>query len=457
MAKGETKDMTVGSPMKLILGFTVPLLFGFLFQQFYGIVDTIIVGQFLGVNALAGVGSTGAINFLTIGFCCGVCGGFAIPVAHKFGAKDYSGMRQMVANCVWLSIIFSVLMTVIVVILCDEILIWTDTPSDIFQAAYDYILIIFIGIPAVYLYNMLSGILRSMGNSKVPLFFLLLSSGLNIVLDLLCIITFQMGVSGAAIATVSSQLISGLLCLFYMIKKYEILHITKEEWKPNLQHMKVLCSMGVPMGLQYSITAIGSVIVQTAVNGLGAMAVAATTAANKVSMFFGCPFDAMGTTMATYGGQNVGARKLERVGQGLKSCITIAFVYWVMAFIVMFIFGGKLNALFVDSAEPEMLAQAQEFLLINGASFFLLALVNIIRYLIQGMGYSTFAIFAGVFELVARSIVAMILVPLFGFTGACFASPLAWVFADAFLIPAYFHVKKRLAYAMERETNQQAC
>lgn len=309
MAKGATRDMTVGSPMKHILGFTLPLLFGFLFQQFYGIVDTIIVGRFLGVNALAGVGSTGSVNFMTIGFCCGVCSGFAIPVAQKFGAGDYEGMRRNVANCVWLSIIFSALMTVVVVILCDEILIWTDTPSDIFQAAYDYILIIFIGIPTVYLYNMLSGILRSMGNSKVPLIFLLLSSALNIILDLVCIITFQMGVAGAAIATVASQLISGVLCLIYIVKRYEILHISKEEWKPDLHYMKILCSMGVPMGLQYSITAIGSVIMQTALNGLGAMAVAATTAANKVSMFFGCPFDAMGTTMATYGGQNVGAKK----------------------------------------------------------------------------------------------------------------------------------------------------
>ena len=451
MAKGATRDMTVGSPMKHILGFTLPLLFGFLFQQFYGIVDTIIVGRFLGVNALAGVGSTGSVNFMTIGFCCGVCSGFAIPVAQKFGAGDYEGMRRNVANCVWLSVIFSVLMTVIVVILCDEILIWTDTPSDIFQAAYDYILIIFIGIPTVYLYNMLSGILRSMGNSKVPLIFLLLSSVLNIILDLVCIITFQMGVAGAAIATVASQLISGVLCLIYIVKRYEILHISKEEWKPDLHYMKILCSMGVPMGLQYSITAIGSVIMQTALNGLGAMAVAATTAANKVSMFFGCPFDAMGTTMATYGGQNVGAKKIERIGQGLRACLTVGFVYWVISFIVMYIFGERLNALFVDSPDPEMMAQAQEFLLINGASFFLLALVNIVRYLIQGMGYSTFAILAGVFELVARTLAAIVLVPLFGFTGACFASPLAWVFADAFLIPAYFHVKKKLERIMLQE------
>ena len=312
MAKNTTKDMTVGSPMKLILGFSVPLLFGFLFQQFYSVVDTVIVGQFLGMNALAGVGATGSINFMIVGFCMGVCSGFAIPVAHKFGARDYSGMRQIVANCVWLSLLFSAVMTVIVVFLCDDILRWMNTPEDIFEDAYSYILIIFIGIPATYLYNMLSGIIRSMGDSKVPLFFLVLSSVLNIGLDLLCIVNLRLGVAGAAIATVVSQLISGVLCLFYMIKRYEILHITKEEWKINTHHMKVLCGMGIPMGLQYSITAIGSVILQTAVNGLGSLAVASVTAAGKVSMFFCCPFDAMGSTMATYGGQNVGAKKLDR-------------------------------------------------------------------------------------------------------------------------------------------------
>ena len=322
MAKDSTKDMTVGSPMKLILGFSIPLLFGFLFQQFYSVVDTIIVGRFLGMNALAGVGATGSINFMIVGFCMGVCNGFAIPVAHKFGAKDYSGMRQFVANCAWLSLIFSAVMTVVVVALCRNILTWMKTPEDIFEDAYIYIVIIFIGIPATYLYNILSGIIRSMGDSRTPLYFLTLSSFLNIGLDLFCIVNLKMGVAGAAVATVVSQLISGILCLLYMYKKFEILHITREEWKMNFSHMKTLCGMGVPMGLQYSITAIGSVILQTAVNGLGSLAVASVTAGSKVGMFFCCPYDAMGSTMATYGGQNVGAKKLERLGEGLKSCIS---------------------------------------------------------------------------------------------------------------------------------------
>ena len=451
MAKSSTKDMTVGSPMKLILGFSLPLLFGFLFQQFYSVIDTIIVGQFLGVDALAGVGATGSVNFMIVGFCMGVCNGFAIPVAHKFGAKDYSGMRQFVANSVWLSIAFASVMTVVVSILCRQILTWMRTPEDIFESAYIYILIIFIGIPATYLYNILSGVIRSMGDAKTPLVFLIISSVLNIGLDLLCIVTFRMGVAGAAIATVVSQLISGVLCLLYMIKKFEILHITREEWRINTDHMRVLCSMGVPMGLQYSITAIGSVILQTAVNSLGSAAVASVTAAGKVSMFFCCPFDAMGSTMATYGGQNVGARKLDRLGKGLLSCSILGIVYSVLAFIVMFLLGDKLSQLFVNGDETAIIANAKLMLIVNSAFYIPLAFVNIVRFMIQGMGFSTFAILAGVFEMVARTLAGLVLVPKLGFMGVCFANPLAWIFADIFLFPAYIHVRRKLDKIMGNE------
>lgn len=444
MAGNTTKDMTIGSPMKLLLSFSVPLLFGFWFQQFYSMVDAIIVGRLLGVKALAGVGATGSINFLIIGFCLGICNGFAIPVAQRFGAKDYSAMRRFVANCTWLSIFFAVVMTTVVVYFCKDILIWMKTPEDIFEYSYIYILIIFIGIPATFLYNILSGVIRSLGDSKTPLYFLILSSLLNIVLDLLLIIVFKMGVAGAAVATVASQLISGILCLVYMIKKFEILHITKDEWKMDASCMKILCGMGIPMGLQYSITAIGSVILQTAVNTLGSIAVAAVSAGGKVSMFFCCGFDALGSTMATYGGQNVGAGKLDRIGKGLKDCVLLGSVYSVIAFVILYFFGGQLSALFVNSTETEMLGNAALFLLVNSSFYIPLALVNIVRFLIQGMGFSPLAIMAGVFEMVARILAAIILVPKLGFLGVTFANPLAWVMADIFLIPAYFYVKKKL-------------
>lgn len=444
MAKDTTKDMTQGSPMKLILGFSVPLLFGFLFQQFYSVVDTVIVGRFLGVNALAGVGSTGSINFLIIGFCMGVCNGFAIPLAHKFGAKDYPGLRQYVANSMWLAILFAAVMTAVTCILCRPMLVLMKTPEDIFADAYIYILIIFIGIPATYLYNMLSGIIRAMGDSRTPLVFLTLSSLLNIALDLLCIIVFKMGVAGAAVATVVSQGASGILCLFYMMKKFPVLKMEKEEWRLNLSHMRILCGMGIPMGLQYSITAIGSVILQTAVNTLGAGAVAAVTAASKVSIFFSCPFDAMGSTMATYCGQNIGAKKLERISEGFKACSVLGIAYSIVAFLILFAFGDKLAGLFVSTADAGLLEQARMFLIVTSAFYILLAFVNIVRFMIQGMGFGAFAILAGVCEMAARAIAGLLLVPAFGFIGVCLASPLAWLFADAFLFPAYVHVKKKL-------------
>ena len=308
-----TKDLTKGNPMKLIISFAVPLLFGFLFQQFYNLVDTMIVGRFLGVDDLAAVGSTGSINFLVIGFCMGVCNGFAIPVSHKFGAGDYVGMRKYVANCAWLGLVFSVVMTVVTAILCRNILVWMKTPANIIDGAYDYIFIIFIGIPTVYLYNIVAGVIRATGDSKTPVVFLVLSSIINIVLDLYFIISLHMGVAGAAWATVISQGVSGVACLVYMVKKFEILRIRREEWKVDGHMMMVLCGMGVPMGLQYSITAIGSVILQTAANTLGSAAVAAMTAGGRIGSFLACPFDAMGSTMATYGGQNVGAGKLDRL------------------------------------------------------------------------------------------------------------------------------------------------
>lgn len=317
MAKGAgARDMTEGSPMKLIWGFFVPMVFGLLFQQLYNMADTIIVGKCLGVQALAAVGATGSINFMIIGFCLGVCSGFAIPVAQKFGEKNDSALRRFVANSGWLAAIFSVLMTSAVCVLCRDILLWMDTPADIIDGAYRYIFVIFLGIPATYLYNLLSCTIRSLGDSTTPLIFLLFSSVLNVALDFFTILVLDMGVAGAGWATITAQAVSGLLCLLYMRKKFTILKMQGDEWKPRKDYMKILCGMGIPMGLQYSITAIGSVILQTAVNSLGSMAVAAVTAGSKIVIFLCCPFDALGSTIATYGGQNVGAGKLDRIAPG---------------------------------------------------------------------------------------------------------------------------------------------
>lgn len=439
------KDMTQGSPMRLILGFAVPLMFGLLFQQFYSMVDAIIVGHYLGVEALAAVGATGSVNFLIIGFCMGVCSGFAIPVAQEFGARHEQNMRRYVANCVWLSIIFAAVMTVLIVLLCRPILQIMRTPANIIGDSYNYIVIIFLGIPITYLYNMMAAILRSLGDSRTPVIFLVMAAILNIFLDLMCIIAFHMGVAGAAVATVTSQAIAGICCLIFMYKKFEILKLSREEWKWNGQFAGKLCGMGIPMGLQYSITAIGSVILQSAVNGIGSDAVAAVTAGSKMNLFLMCPFDAMGSTMATYSGQNVGAGNLKRVDQGLKSCTILGAVYSFIAAVIVYTAGNSLLLLFLDAGETEILSNANTFIRTNVLFFFFLALVNIVRFMIQGMGYSKLAVFAGAFEMLARGLTGFALVPLFGFRAVCFANPLAWIFADIFLIPAFLHVRKKTA------------
>lgn len=445
------KDMTQGNPMKLILGFSIPLLFGLLFQQFYSMVDTIIVGHYLGVDALAAVGATGSVNFLIIGFCMGICNGFAIPVAQEFGAGNEKNLRKYVTNGVRLAVVFAVVMTIVVVLLCRPILRLMQTPENIIDASYSYIVIIFIGIPVTYLYNMTSAIIRSLGDSRTPVIFLTLAAILNIGLDLLCIIVFHWGVAGAAIATVSSQAVAGICCFLFMRQKFIILQMSRDDWMKDRNFMSKLCGMGLPMGLQYSITAIGSVILQSAVNSIGSDAVATVTAGSKLSMFLMCPFDAMGSTMATYGGQNVGAGKFDRIGKGLKSCVLLGAAYSAIALGVIVLFGRSLLLLFLDSGETAILENAKWYVTMNVCFYFALALVNIVRFLIQGMGYSRLAVFAGMFEMVARGLAGFVLVPCFGFTAVGFANPLAWIFADIFLIPAYIFVRKDIERLRRKE------
>ena len=447
--KKKELNLTEGSPLKLILAFCIPMILGNMFQQLYNFVDTMIVGHFLGVEALAGVGATGSINFLIIGFCLGTCSGFAIPVAQRYGAKDYVSLRKFVANAIYLSIGFSVGITVIVSLLCRNILILMRTPENVIDYSYTYILTIFIGIPVTFFYNILAGIIRSIGDSKTPLLFLIISTVINVFLDCLFIAVMGWGVFGAAFATVCSQLISGILCLILAIKRFTILHVSKDEWKADRKYMKTLCRMGLPMGLQYSITAIGSVILQSSVNMLGALAVAAVTAASKVNMLFLCILDALGASMATYGGQNLGAGKIDRIRQGTKTATVIGVVYCALAFVIAFFVRRPLINMFVDKPIPEMIDMASIHVLITVGSLVLLIHVDVLRFLIQGLGYSNIAVLAGAFEMVARTVAGIFIIPKIGFVGACIASPLAWILADMFLFPAYFHIIKKLEKMME--------
>ena len=427
-----------GSPMKLILRFAFPVLLGMLFQQFYNLVDTIIVGKLLGANALAAVGSTGALNFLVLGFCMGICSGFSIPVAQQVGANDPSAVRRYVFNGSYLSVFFTLVITAVTAFFCEDLLRITQTPEDIFVDAYRYIFIIFLGIPGIFLYNYLSGIIRALGDSKTPVYFLALSAFLNIFLDIALILWFQAGVAGAAIATVASQVISGLACLIFMIKRFPILRANPQERQLSLVHCARLCMMGLPMGLQYSITAIGSTILQTAINTLGSTYVAAVAAGSKLFQLLCCPFDALGSTMSVYSGQNAGACAFSRLRRGLWDSSLIGLVYSVVAFAAMLLFAPQCTMLFLDPEEENLTQLVQltsQYIRVLSAFFFPLALVNCLRFSIQGMGFSVPAMSAGLLELVGRAAVALAFVPVFGYSAACYASPIAWILADLFLIP----------------------
>jgi len=439
----KTRDLTQGSPTKLILGFFFPLLFGIAFQQVYNMVDTMVVGRCLGVQALAGVGATGSLNFLVLGFCMGVCAGFSIPVAQKFGERDYAGLKRYVVNALLLSGILALIITLVVSVLCRPLLHWMNTPEDIIEDAFSYLFVIFLGIPVVFLYNILFGIIRSLGDSRTPVLYLVISSLLNVALDFLFILVFHTGVEGAALATVISQLFAALLCVRY-IRYCQLLVFEKSDWHMERHYIRRLLNMGLPMGLQYSVTAVGSIILQVGVNSLGSHAVAAVSTGQKLLQLIGCPLEALGTTMGTYTGQNKGARKLNRIRQGVFRGCVMGILYSALALVIVTLFANPMLKMFIGDADPSVLVDGRKFVVTTVSFYTFLVFVQVIRFSIQGMGFSKQAVFAGVFEMIARSVVGMALVPAFGFVAACYASPLAWVLADLFLFPAYAWAMKKL-------------
>jgi putative MATE family efflux protein len=447
----QSKEMTSGPCLPLIFNFTLPLLLGNMLQQTYSLIDAAIVGKFLGINALASVGASTSVVFLILGFCNGCCGGFGIPVAQKFGARDYVSMRRLVSVSLKLAGIMSVGIALITCLLCAFILRTMQTPENIFQDAYWYLLITFIGVPCTFFYNLLSSIIRALGDSKTPFWFLLFATILNVLLDLLCILVFHWGVAGAAIATVFSQGVSAVLCYFYMYRKFEILRMQPADKRFRPELARQLIFVGVPMGLQFSITAIGSIMLQSANNALGTACVAAFTAAMRIKMFFLCMLESLGIAMATFCGQNYGAGKPERIWTGVKAASLMMIVYVAAVAIILWGFSEKFVLLFVDPSETEIIADAALFLHISVSFFPVLGLLCILRYSIQGAGYTKLAMFSGVSEMIARILVSVVAVPLWGFWAVCFGDPTAWVFADAFLIPAFIYVYRRLRLIVARE------
>ena len=439
-----TKDMTRGNPLRLILTFALPLLAGNLLQQGYNMVDAAIVGRFLGTKALASVGSSGSVQFLVLGFCIGTCCGFCVPVAQKFGAGDYSVMRRYIYNSFFLTGIVAVVLTAVCALLCTQILKILSTPADIFEGSYIYLFIIFLGIPFTLLYNLTSGIMRAIGDSKTPFLFLAFSTVSNIFLDIFCITVLHWGVAGAAIATVAAQGMSGLLCLFYMMKKYPVLHMEKEEYAVNGMLLKNLILMGFPMGLQFSITAIGSMVMQAANNQLGSVYVSAFTAASRIKMFAMCPFDALATAVSTFCSQNYGAKKIGRIKKGLGQGTAIGILYGIAAGTVLILFGREMSLLFIDASESTVLNASGQLLFCSGFFYWFLGILNVVRLCTQGLGYSGRAVFSGVVEMFARTIVSVGFVPYFGFRAICFADQTAWVTAVMYIVPTCLYCVRKI-------------
>ena len=436
------RDMTVGTPWKIILNFTIPIVIGNIFQQFYSMVDTVIVGKFVGTKALAAVGSTGTIGFLILGFLMGLTAGFTVLTSQRFGAGDMPGMRKTVGSAAVLSVIVSVVMTVISMAFMKPLLILMNTPADIFQDAYKYIMIICAGIFTQVLYNLVSSILRALGNSKTPLYFLILAAVLNIVLDLVFIIFFHWGAPGAAWATVVSQGVSGLLCLIYIWKAVPELKMKREDWHFDKYIAGKQISVGIPMGLQFSITAIGTMMVQSSLNILGSYAVAAFTAGSKIESIFTQAFVAIGTAMSTYNAQNIGARKLDRVRKGFRSADVIGCTYGVLVGFILFFVGKYFAYLFISDNAEVVIPMVETYLQCVGMFMIPLYVVNSYRNGFQGMGYGLLPMLSGVAELVGRGIMAIVASNKKSYTMACMASPFAWIVATVLLIGLYFYVMK---------------
>ena len=445
--KSGTTDLTVGKPLFQILRFALPLVLGTLFQQLYSFADTVIVGRCLGTDALGAVGTTYSLNFLILGFVQGACVGFGIPVAETFGAKDKGGLRKYLFNGALLCVVLSVVFTLFTTLMAGPLLQLIHTPEELYADAVLYIRIIFLGIPATVLYNYASSVLRAMGDSQHPFYFLLAASVLNIGLDYLLIASMGMGVDGAALATVLSQLLSGGLCAFWFFTrtaKQEELTFRGQSSLLSAGHCKRLAYIGFPMGFEYSVSAIGAVIMQDAINLLGSTAVAAQTAGEKIRQMFTLPMESVGMAMATYVGQNHGAHRTDRIQQGIKDGCTIQLTYCVAAWVVIFFVKPYAVGLVLGDADPAVTAGAIQYLAIMSLLFCFHGLLMIFRNTLQGLGYSVQAIISGVGELIGRSLGGLLAVKTgLGYVGICLSNPFAWGLAMLYCMFMVRRVLKR--------------
>jgi putative MATE family efflux protein len=423
------KDLTYGEPIKKILWFMVPIFIGNLFQQFYNFADTMIVGRLLGVNELAAVGATGSLMFVVLGFTQGCGAGFSIILSQHFGSKNEKKVKESFAVSIVLSLVIAVVVTVISFLSIRPLLTFMQTPPEIMELSYQYLSVIYLGGIGAFGFNLLSNVLRALGDSRTPLYFLIVSCLLNVFLDWFLVQIIPLGVRGAAIATIIAQSVAAIGCGLFIAYKFPLLQVKREDFKLEKQEIRRQLALGIPMGFQYSIIGLGQVALQYSLNMLGTAAVAAFTAAGKIEYFSSMPVQALGTALATFAGQNLGAKKFERIRYAFKKLLLISLLISVVMGGINWLFSAELIGLFVNHGEQAVIDLGVQVLQVNALSYWLLAILFICRFTLQGLGQSIVPTISGVMELVSRFIAAFLLSKQFGFFGLTLANPLAWLLA----------------------------
>lgn len=438
------KDMTEGSPARLILFFTLPLIAGNIMQQLYAFIDTLLVGRFLGLEALAAVGCTGSLMFLLLGFVIGLTSGLAIYTGQRYGAKDATGVRESAAACIALSFVIAVFLSIVGFFACRPLLELMHTPEELLDNATGFFSIICGGAMFATSALMAANILRSLGDSKMPTFILGCGIAINIALELLFLLVFGWGVPGAALATVVSWAIATGVFLLYIARRVPELHVRREDWRLSWSFLRAHLAIGLPMGFQATIIAFGAVILQVALNGLGAASVAAYAAAQKVDTIAMMPMMSFGAAMAAYTAQNYGAGKFSRIRTGVRACCRMSVGFSLLAGALVIAAGPYFMTLFVGPEEVEAIRLGQTYFLVNGLTYWILSMLFIFRYTLQGLGQSIVPTVAGVMELVMRATAGLFLVEATGFLGACLGNPMAWLGSCVPLAIAYVMTVQRL-------------
>lgn len=438
-----TNDMTTGIPIKVIIQFAIPLLIGTLFQQAYNIIDTMIAGYNLGDDAIAAIGATSALYSVLIYFANGMNNGFGIVMAQIFGAKNLSKMKKAVAATIILNIMTTILLTIIILPFLRLLLHWLDTPQEIFDMAYQYIFIILAGMTATIGYNMCSGFMRAVGNSRTPLYFLIASCGINIVLDILFILGLHLGVAGAALATVAAQLISAILCTIYIIKKYRIYMPEKKDWQLSKELVLEMLSTGISMGLMSSVLAIGSIILQKGINHLGKDIITAHTASRRLFEFLMMPLQAVAAACSTFTGQNFGARQFDRIRKAMKQVLWLELFWSVISVAISFLCGNMLIRMLTGTGNENIILNAAYNLKVCTIFFFPLGILFVLRNAMQAMGYRIVPILSSSIELVVKILSCIFVIPVMKYTGVVLTEPVIWVMCAAFLSVIYLKTKKK--------------